>query len=246
MTNLRVKPYEKLAFIYDHLMSHVNYELWADYIFEISKTYINRKSSILELAGGNGKFSDIFLKFYPNILITDKSFVMLSSGKNKLQKVCCEMSSLPFKSKFDFIYSTFDSINYLISKKDLLKLFIEIHNILSEDGIFTFDVSLEKNSLKHAMVPVRTSRSSKIRYKHLSLYNKNSRIHKNIFEIRFNGTTFKEVHKQKIYPFELYFDLLEKANLFVINCYESFSFDKAKPSSQRAQFIVRKINNAVI
>ncbi len=246
MTNLRVKPYEKLASVYDHLMSHVNYELWADYIYEISKPYINRKSSILELAGGNGKFSDIFLKSYPNILITDKSFEMLSSGKNKLPKVCCEMPSLPFKSKFDFIYSNFDSINYLTSKKDLLKLFIEIQNILSEDGIFTFDVSLEKNSMKHAMVPVRTSRKSNIRYKHLSLYNKNSRIHKNIFEIRFNGTTYREIHKQKIYPFELYFDLIERANLFVINCYESFSFETAKPSSQRAQFVVRKINNAVI
>ncbi len=246
MSNLRVKPYEKLAFVYDHLMSHVNYELWADYIYKISKPYISGKSSILELAGGNGKFSDIFVKHYPNILISDKSFEMLSSAKNKLPKVCCEMPLLPFKSKFDFIYSTFDSINYLTSKKDLLKLFIEIHDIISEDGIFTFDVSLEKNSMKHAMVPVRTSRKSNIRYKHLSLYSKNSRIHKNIFEIKFNGTTYKEIHKQKIYPFELYFDLLERANLLVINCYESFSFETAEPSSQRAQFIVRKIKNAVI
>ena len=246
MNNMRVKPYEKLAFVYDHLMSHVNYDLWADYIYDLSKPFLNKKSSILELAGGNGRFSDIFLKFYPNIIISDRSFEMLSSGKNNLSKVCCEMQSLPFKSKFDFIYSTFDSINYLTSKKELLKLFTEIYNILSEEGIFTFDVSLEKNSLKHAGVPVRTSRSSKIRYKHLSLYNKSSRIHKNIFEIKFNGNTYKEIHKQKIYPFELYFDLLERANLFVINCYESFSFEKAKPSSQRAQFVVRKFNNAVI
>ena len=243
---MRVKPYEKLAFVYDHLMSHVNYELWADYVYNISKPYINQKSSILELAGGNGKFSDIFIKFYQNIIISDISFEMLSSGINNLSKVCCEMQSLPFKTKFDFIYSTFDSINYLISKKDLLKLFIEVQNILSKDGIFTFDVSLEKNSLRHAGDSPRTSRSNNIRYKHLSLYNKNSRIHKNIFEIKFNGTTYKEVHKQKIYPFELYFDLLEKANLFVINCYEAFSFEQAKSSSQRAQFVVRKINNVVV
>jgi hypothetical protein len=96
------------------------------------------------------------------------------------------------------------------------------------------------------MVPVRTNSRKNIHYKHLSLYNKNSRIHKNIFEIRFNGNTYKEIHKQKIYPFELYFDLLEQAKLFVIECYESFSFERAKPSSQRAQFIVRKIKNAVI
>ena len=246
MPDLEVRPYEKLVFVYDHLMSHVNYKLWTNYIYKLSKPYVSSNDKVLELAGGNSRFSNIFLKFYPNILVTDKSFEMLSSGKNNLRKVCCEMPHIPFKNKFDFIYCTFDSINYLTNKKDLLKLFKEVYNILSKNGIFTFDVSLERNSLKYVAVPLRTGRRKNIRYKHLSLYNKNSRIHKNIFEIRFKGKIYKEIHRQKIYPLEAYFDLLEKAKLLAVACYESFSFENAKPTSQRAQFIIKKINNAVI
>lgn len=246
MIYTKVKPYEKLVFVYDHLMKHVNYKLWAEYIYKISKQHINSNPNILELAGGNTHFAGIFQKYYPNILVTDKSFEMLSSGKNKLQRVCCEMSLMPFKNKFDLIYSTFDSINYLTNKKNVVKTFKEVYRVLSKNGIFTFDVSLEKNSLKYVTIPAHQGRKKNIRYNHLSLYNKSTRIHKNIFEIKSGDDVYKEVHKQKIYPFEVYFDLLEKAKLFVVACYESFTFKKANATSQRAQFITKRIHNAVI
>ena len=246
MTYTKVKPYEKLSLVYDHLMKHVNYELWAEYIFKISKPYLSTNPNILDLAGGNAHFAEIFRKYYRNILVTDKSFEMLSYGESKLQKVCCEMSFIPFKNKFDLIYSTFDSINYLTSKKNVLKVFKEVSRILSENGIFTFDVSLEKNSLKYVRTPTHEGERRNVKYNHLSLYNKKMRIHKNIFEIESDGNIYKEVHKQKIYPFEVYFDLLEKAKLFVVACYESFTFKMAKASSQRAQFITKRIQDAVI
>jgi ubiquinone/menaquinone biosynthesis C-methylase UbiE len=246
MSHIKVKPYEKLAFVYDSLMNHVNYKSWADYIYEVTKQYISNEPNILELAGGNGQFSNIFQKYYPNILVTDRSFMMLSYEKNKLAKVCCEMSYIPFKNKFDLVYSTFDSINYLTSKKKIVKTFREIHRILNSDGIFAFDVSLERNSLKYAPAPKGTNKEKNIHYNHLSLYNRSTRIHKNIFKIKFGDDIYKEVHRQKIYPFEIYFDLLEKAKLFVAACYESFTLKKAKPTSRRVQFIAKKINDAII
>lgn len=246
MSYVKVKPYEKLAFVYDNLMDHVNYKSWADYIYDVTKSYISRDSNILELAGGNARFSEIFRKYYPNILVTDKSFEMLSYEKNKLPKVCCEMPYIPFKNKFDLIYSTFDSINYLTSKKKIVKTFKEVYRILTNNGIFTFDVSLEKNSLKYTPAPTGRNKEKNIRYNHISLYNRSTRIHKNIFKIKFGDDIYKEVHRQKIYPFEVYFDLLEKTRLFVVACYETFTFKKAKPTSRRVQFITKKIKDAVI
>ena len=246
MSYIKVKPYEKLAFVYDSLMNHVNYKSWADYIYEVTKQYISNEPNILELAGGNARFSNIFQKYYSNIFVTDRSFAMLSYEKNKLPRVCCEMSYIPFKNKFDLVYSTFDSINYLTSKKKIVKTFVEVNRILSNNGVFTFDVSLERNSLKYAPAPKGTNKGKNIHYNHLSLYNRSTRIHKNIFEIKLGDDIYKEVHRQKIYPFEIYFDLLEKAKLFVVACYESFTFKKAKPSSRRVQFITKKIENAVI
>jgi ubiquinone/menaquinone biosynthesis C-methylase UbiE len=247
MKTIKAKPYEKLALIYDHLMDHVNYDLWAKYIHQIGKEFVDKNANVLELAGGNGKVSSLLKKYYTSIVISDLSIEMLTSKKNSIPKVCCEMTSLPFKSKFDFIYSTFDSINYLTRKKEIIKLFNEINCILTKNGIFTFDVCLEQNSLSYSAVPLRRAKTKNIVYDHLSIYNKRTKYHSNIFEIKLNdGTTFREIHKQKIYPFELYFELLEKTDLYAMDCFEAFSFKKAKPKSKRIQFIVKKIPDAII
>lgn len=247
MENIKAKPYDKLAMIYDHVMEHVNYDLWVNYVHQISKKYVRRDAKVLELAGGNCRFSELFVNYYPDLLVTDKSLRMLASKKNSLTKVCCEMPYLPFKTKYDLIYSTFDSINYLTSRKNLQRLFKEVSLILKPEGIFTFDVSLEKNSMIYTITPVRRGKENKIAYEHLSTYNKYSRVHKNIFEITLeDGKVFKEIHKQKIYPFIVYFELIEQAGLMVTECYETFTFKRAKSSSQRVQFIVAKAQNAVI
>ncbi len=244
---IKTRPYEKLALVYDHLMDHVNYNLWTKYVYRLSSKYVSRNSSVLEIASGNGNFSNLFKTYYPNIILTDISFSMLTARKNKLPKICCEMVNLPFKKKFDLIFSTFDSVNYLLNKKLLLKFFSEVKEILDKDGIFTFDVSLEKNSELYLANHEKEGKTNDAEYEHISIYNHRSKVHRNIFKIKMNdGTVFKEVHKQKIYPFNLYFDLLNKAGLFVIECYEAFTFNRANENSKRVQFIVKKDLNAFI
>ncbi len=74
--------------------------------------------------------------------------MLKSDTNNVVNKVCCDMTSLPFDTKYGLIFSTFDSVNYLMSKKKLLALFKQVSLLLEDNGIFTFDVSLEKNSLE--------------------------------------------------------------------------------------------------
>jgi len=241
--------YQHLSFIYRHIMRKVNYIKWAEYLYTISKKNIKHDAKVLELAGGNCSLSNYFKTFYPDIIVSDISKYMLFSARdlprgkadNHLKKVCCDMTQLPFKMKFDLIYCTFDSINYLTNKKSLLKLFKEVKTVLSDKGIFTFDVCLERNSIKHSEEPLRKGHYNKIHFIHKSLYNKETRIHKNFFELKFNGETITEVHRQKIYPFNLYFNILEKAGLFVVNCFDAFTFKPGKENSERVQFVIKKV-----
>lgn len=223
-------------------MRKVRYEDWADYLFTITNDYSSRDAKVLELAGGNCILGNYFSGYYPDLTVSDSSFSMLQQDCIKgVPKVCCDMINLPFKCKFDLIYSTFDSINYLTSVKKLQKLFKEAASLLSDKGIFTFDVSLERNSLIHIQQPVRRGKIKDASYIHHSVYDTSKRIHKNIFTITFgDDTVFKEIHRQKIYPFEEYFRVIEKAGLYVVNCYEGFTFKNATSSSVRAQFIVAK------
>lgn len=241
------KIYERLPLIYSYIMRKVNYSVWAKYIYTLVNGVGTRNSTVLELGAGNCSLANHLLSYFPKLLATDISKNMLLSDDNVLlSRVCCDMSMLPFKTKFNIIYCTFDSVNYLTSRKKLLNMFKEVSNVLADDGIFTFDVSMEKNSLLYAKEPERTGTYKGIKFKQKSEYDVTTRIHKNTFLIKLKtGEIFSEIHHQKIFPFETYFELLENAGLCVRNCYDAFSYKEGCSESERVQFITKKIKRNV-
>jgi len=244
---VKAKPYQVLPLIYPHLMKRIRYDKWAKYLYEIVRKDYPKKSKVLELAAGDCSFAKYFIKYYPSITVTDISFCMLSKNNYLKNKVCCDMLHLPFKSKYDLIYSNFDSINYILSGKLLLKLFTEVSLLLNDDGLFIFEVSLEKNSYIHAKKNNREGKYKGSTYKQSSIYNSDSRVHLNKFNIRLaNGDEYSEIHKEKIYSFDTYFKLIDKASLYVVDCYEAFTFKPGNKNSNRIQFILKKNKNAEI
>lgn len=235
------KIYRKLPLIYHYLMRSVSYDEWARYIYRLIGGRVKKHGHVLELGAGNCKFAEFFSYYFPNIIVSDLSFDMLRSGGKKMPRVCCDMTAFPFKNKFDLVYSTFDTVNYLTTRKGLVNFFQETADHLTDKGIFTFDASLEKNSIVHSKLPLRKGIYKGIHFKQKSEYDAESRIHKNIFKIKTkDGEVFTETHKQRIYPFEDYFELLELCGLYVEECFDAFSFHDGGPDSERVQFIVRK------
>ena len=238
--------YDSVSLIYEELMRDVNYNKWSKYLLDVVSKYIDKKNpSVLELGAGDCKIARRISKKYHNIIASDVSLPMLQQGKKVfISKVCCDMTSLPFKNKFDLIYSTFDSVNYLLSKRKLLTLFLEVKKVLSASGIFTFDVSLERNSLDFEGSYSVEGKNNGYSFTRKSKYNLTSRIHKNIFSITDKyGNVKKEIHKQKIYKFETYFDIIAKAGMYVVECLEAFTFNNGNQNSERVQFILKN-NNA--
>jgi SAM-dependent methyltransferase len=234
-------PYLHVANIYSHLMSFVSYKWWAKYIYSLTKTSLVKKPKVLELAAGNGLLASHLAKYYPNYTVTDISKNMLSHAKNKLNKVCCDMTAVPFKNKFDLIISSFDSINYLLSKKRLYNYFLEAALHLTEDGLLTFDAALESNSYKHQKTATTKGSIKGINYHRKSIFLPDSKIHKNIFSITYpDGKIFMETHKQKIYSYSTFFELADKSGLYVVNCYKAFSYQKGRANSDRVQFIMKR------
>ena len=238
----RSKNYTAVSNIYDHLMRKVRYDYWADYIYALTSNHLIKNPKVLELASGNCQLAGFLSAYYAKYIASDYSLSMLGSHpKIKLRKICCDMTSLPFKVQFDLIVSAFDSVNYILSKIKLSNLFREVQYILKNKGLFTFDVSLENNSYKHVKDPIREGTYKGIKYQQLSDYDLMKKLHRNIFYITYpNGMKFKEIHNQKIYPFESYFDLLDSAGFSVKACYDAFTFKDASPNSLRVQFVVNK------
>jgi len=234
-------PYQHVANIYPHLMNFVSYKWWARYIYTITKPIVIKNPNVLELAGGNCALAEHLSKLYKNYLVTDISKSMLKHASKKQDRVCCDMTAIPFTKKFDLILTSFDSVNYLLSKKLLLKFFKEVNNHLSEKGVLTFDAALESNSYKHQKTATTKGKTKGFSYLRKSIFMPASKIHKNIFTITYpDGVTFSETHKQKIYSYETFFEMAEKSGLYVVNCYKAFSHMKGKASSDRVQFIIKR------
>lgn len=240
--NSKAKAYKNVSLIYKELMKDVNYDDWAKYILNISSEFAGKDSKVLDLGAGNCKIANLLNKEFSDIIAIDISLPMLKSDTdNVVCKVCCEMTSLPFDTKFGLIFSTFDSVNYLMSKKKLLALFKQVEILLADDGIFTFDVSLEKNSLEFLQDHTDEGSTGSYSFKRVSKFFKSRKVHKNIFYITgSDNIVVKEVHEQKIYDFETYFDLIYKAGLYVVDCFETFTFKNGNASSDRIQFILKK------
>lgn len=236
-----IKPYTFVSLIYAHLMRRINYNDWADYIWDIREIYNLNPASVLELGGGTCNIANKLFNNADLYIVSDFSYDMLMQDDNKfIDKICCDMTALPFSIRFDYIFSTFDSVNYLIEEGLLHKLFNEVSQVISDNGIFTFDVSLEKNSYKNVKRLNRKGKYKGIKYIQKSRYDSNSKIHTNEFKIFLEDKEIIEIHRQKIYSLENFFEIIEECGLFVVDCFESFSFDDAGNDSERVQFVVKK------
>ncbi|MBZ0201012.1 MAG: class I SAM-dependent methyltransferase, partial [Ignavibacteriaceae bacterium] len=228
--------------VYNHVMKKVKYDVWADYLFSVIEPFLPEEYIALELAAGNLNFTNCFSVYLTDIVATDLSADMLKSDKKNLfPKVCCDMIHLPFFMEFDLIYSTFDSINYITNKQNLKKHFKEVKRCLTDNGVYTFDASLERNSLNHVKEGNKKGFYNNYYYSQKSEISPNRQVHKNSFEIYSdNKIVFKEVHRQKIYAFETYFEVIDNAGLFVVECFDAFKYKPGTPNSERVQFIVKK------
>ena len=238
---MQAKQYSHIAEIYNQLMLSVDYKDWAEYIYEIFTGYELNPDIVLELAAGTGILATHLSPKFNKIFTTDLSIEMLKqfSGKN-IFSTCCNMTAIPFKNKFQLIISAFDSINYLLTKSEVEKLFIEIYRLLTPDGIFTFDVSLEPNSILNVEHLNREGEYKGINYIQKSDYDTAKKLHSNYFELTYSdGKKISETHVQKIYNFNYYFEVINNSGLFVSECFEAFSFDDADYNSERVQFIVK-------
>jgi len=223
-------------------MRKIDYKDWSEYLLALFRNFGVSDEKVLELGGGNGIIASHLSKYFPEVYLTDLSKEMLLKSKgSNLLRVCCDMRNIPFKKEFGLIYSTFDSVNYMLTLKDLRKMFDSVYSVCGEDTIFTFDASLEKNSKKYEKQLNRQGKYKGINFVQKSRYDEKKRLHYNCFELLMpDGATLTETHIQKIYKFETFFKIIDDTGFYVVDCFDAFSFDKAGENSLRAQFIVKK------
>lgn len=236
-------PYIVLADVYDNLMSEIDYELWAEYIHSIIAPFAQERETVLELAAGCGAFSRYFSRHFPDIILTDLSLPMLQRSKHPVNSMLvCDMRVLPFQAQtISTVICLFDSVNYLMSQKELGEFFNNVHGILKKDGIFVFDSCMFNGSKKHEKMKKRIRNHNGITYTQVSKFNELTGLHRNTFRFTMpDGKEILEVHKQRIYSFSVILRKLMASGFTVLECFQDFTYKEASAKSDRVHFVVRK------
>lgn len=141
--------YDILAPFYNEINGEIDYKRWADFIESIIKSELKSVPELLlDLGCGTGKMTLELARRGYDMTGVDYSPEMLGVARCEAEKegldvlwLCQDMCELDLYGTVDVAVSCLDCINHLTTKVELNKCFALVHNFLSPDGLFIFDIN---------------------------------------------------------------------------------------------------------
>jgi SAM-dependent methyltransferase len=232
-----IKPYQKLADYY--------YDEWGNFSLQylhliayVSSEYGFWPESILDIACGTGNLISALRSMGKQVVGCDISPQMIAIAQNNNPDVefhTVNMIDISLNYKFDLATCAFDSINYLLSKQDVSKLFAVVHSHLADDGIFMFDVNTQHIFRDNAGIFAKDVNGAT--FTQTATYDEQSELAYTVFDF---GNGEIERHAQRAYADETITALLEQ-NLFeILDTFGDIEFDVPVKDAKRLIYVVRK------
>ena len=143
--------YRDLAPFYDVLNRDIDYERWADYIHEsIDRYAVTPVHDVLDLGCGTGSMTLALAARGYDMVGVDLSPEMLSIARNradtarcqdKVLWLCQDMCSFELYGTVEAAVCCLDGLNHLTGQGQLSRCLRLVHNYVSPDGLFLFDVN---------------------------------------------------------------------------------------------------------
>lgn len=244
--------YDKFAYFYDTLTQNIDYKERADYIFEILKNINHHPEILLDLACGTGSLSIEFAKKKADVIAVDGSCEMLSIAQQKAYEqqqnilfLNQRMERLNLYGTVDTVVCSLDSINHVTQKSLVQKIFDRIYLFLDDNGIFIFDANtilkhqriLANNTFIYDMEDVFCAWQNTLEDDgetvtiHLDFFEKSQDVY----------VRSEEQFQEKAYSIDLLSEMLGKSGFEIIDIYDHMTFERADESSEKVEFIVRKV-----
>ncbi len=243
----KIEKYSVVAQIYDYMMRHVNYSGWANYVRSILRINDLESGDIIDISCGTGSLLKELKKLGYNLYGSDQSRDMLVQAKLKcnnpgIKFQVMDMRNLCLKKRFDAVVSLFDSLNYLTIEDDILKCLNSVEAILSNNGLFIFDICTEANSLNNFINYIEKGEYNRIYYQRKSYYINKERIQINNFKIinKKTGKNYRETHRQRIYYPEEITAIIDNSSLKLISMYDDLTLNPPTSKTERIHFVLKK------
>ncbi len=270
-----MQAYTGFAQVYDAFMDNIPYDDWAGYLVELLKEYGVDKGLIADLGCGTGSITERLAKVGYDMIGIDNADEMLAIAMEKkadaynedekaendkregILYLLQDMREFELYGTVDAIVSICDSMNYIMSEEDLLKVFKLANNYLEKQGVFIFDMNTPykyENLLANNTIAESREDCSFIwdnyYYKEegvneyaLSIYVRDEELEEELEE-KDIFKRFDETHYQKSYSLETVKRLIEEAGMEFVAAYDAFTKEPVKETSERMYIIAREQTQA--
>lgn len=233
-------PYQELSQIYDK-----RWGFFANSYFRLVKELFResffRPRRILDVACGTGVLALKLAQEGFFVVGIDSSPEMISLAQAKVKPGLSlsfevqDMKELKVEEPFDFIFCTFDSINYLLSESEIAHFLLRVNSALKWNGFFMFDSVTEVLCNKH--YGERWRKVGRVKFLEKFSYYPRRKIAITTFQFK-DGS--EEIHLQKPYGLRELAPLLCNSGFIICDKFSSPEGESYRPGSERLVCITRK------
>lgn len=143
----RYSDYDRFAWIYNKYWGHIFSERMFHILEELMLRHIPAKARILDLCCGTGQLTQALTTRGYQVTGLDGSEEVLRFARENApagEFIIADARIFDLQGMFHGVVSTFDSLNHIMSLKELRSVFRNVYAALREDGIFLFDLNMEE------------------------------------------------------------------------------------------------------
>lgn len=253
LERLRIGMYHRFSLVYDEMMESVNYQQWANYVYDLASPYRGIKR-VLDLGCGTGNLTFPLAKKGCDVTGVDISSDMITVARSKLSNgfdgsevkfLVQDMRMLDLEMYFDLVVCACDGINYLLNVDDLESTFASVRKVLHTGGVLVFDISSEyklREIIGDNTFAENFANSSyiwenfwnedkKLSYQSLTIFCKKGDMYEKI----------EERHIQKAHSETEICDCLTEQGFSDIRFFDTFSIDSPTEYSERVFVLARNL-----
>lgn len=210
-----------------------------DAILKYFKSNNKTINNHLDLGCGIGTLCDYFNKNKIQTTGIDISPDMINISKNKNKSVNFfieDMIEYVSKEKYDLITLTCDTVNHVLDEDKLETLFLNIYNMLNDDGYLIFDIfDKEKLNLNNN---ITSNRDNGIRV-HYYITEQQNLINTNVKVMQNDKLIYEYDVLEKLYDIKFIKKLLIKYNFKIVK-YENKIMDEKQRFEDKIYIICKK------
>lgn len=275
-----MNAYTGFARVYETFMDNVPYDDWANYLIDLLHEYGIKDALVAELGCGTGSMTRRLAKAGYNMIGIDLSEEMLDIARYEhddenldILYLNQDMREFELYGTVAAVVSLCDSMNYITSEEDLLKVFRLVNNYLDPGGLFIFDMNTiyKYEALLGDRVIAENREDCSLIWENyydkenclnqydITIYTKaefedNSEFEDNL-ELEDNSELeeatlpplyerLEETHLQKAYQPETIVSLLKEAGMEFVALYEVGTKESPTKETERIYFIAREGHQA--